>query len=268
MDTPVADFTYSKDSYFQELKEIYNEALLPDRTKEYNLALRRWLLLRRRSSQIKEFSQVRNFYGQSYFKSKNLRSMYDCYWIKDEDDTNVTWDSINPHANWDPSFDSVFMLLYKPQEFDCYDESSPNLTIPGIEPLMWYDLDGLGLINQDSQQDMEAYRLSVKENIASVAKREYKIIAGRVFSFKKTKVSSEVERIPFDAYYNAVKDDSLSKIENIRKCCDINGINNWEIFMQDVIRYSKLIPQKTIELSDIGVLRNTKTLECIGFDSL
>lgn len=269
LDTPVAMYSCQKNGDFQALKEVYNEKLLPDRTREYDIALRRWLLLRRRSSQIREFSQARNFYGAEYFKSENLRSMYDTYWIKESKDEDTTWEEVNPHENWDSSIDSIFMLLYYPQEFEGYDESSPNLTIPGVEPLVWYDSDGvIGLINQDSQQDMEAYRLSLKNGIKSVAKREYKIIAGRVFSFRKASTSEKIERIPFDVFYNEFKDDSLSKIQNIKNCCDNYGITGWETFTQDIVGYSQLVPQKTIELSDIGILRRTDTLECIGFDQL
>lgn len=269
LDTPVALYSCQKNGDFQTLKEVYDEKLLPDRTREYNIALRRWLLLRRRSSQIREFSQARNFYGAEYFKSDNLRSIYDTYWIKDSDDEDISWDEVNPHENWDSFTDSIFMLLYYPQEFEGYDESSPNLTIPGVDPLIWYNSDGvLGLINQDSQQDMETYRLSLKNEINSVAKREYKIIAGRVFSFKQASTSASIERIPFDVFYNEFKDDSLSKIQNIRSCCDNYGITKWEPFIQDVVKFSQLVPQKTIELSDIGILRDVNTLECIGFDKL
>ena len=160
------------------------------------------------------------------------------------------------------------MMMYKPADFDGVDDSSPNLTISGTVPLMWYEFDELGLINERAQSDIIFYREAKSRGFECVEKREYKIIAGRVFSYRKVAVSEDVERIPFDFYYNLLEDKTLSKSENIAKCCTELKIPNWRQFISEMIELDKACGKMDRDLCDIGVLRNSNTLECIAFDKL
>lgn len=268
-DTEVATFTCKSNGEYNHLIDVKNEILLPDRTREYDIATKRWVLTRRQSSRINEFSEVRRFYGQENFASRNLRSMLDCYWIKDEENPDESWASVNPFVTWDPASDSVFMMMYKPADFDGVDDSSPNLTISGTLPLLWYEFDSLGLINERAQSDILLYREAESHGIKNlVEKREYKIIAGRVFSFRKASVSDEIERIPFELYYSMSEDKSLSKEENIEKCCTEFHIPKWKDFISGMIELDKIFGKADRGLCDIGVLRNADTLECLSFDKL
>lgn len=268
-DVEVATFSCKQNGEFNELIEVKREDLLPDKTREYSIATRRWLLTRKHSSRINEFSEIRRFYGSNYFISRNLRSMNDCYWVRN-DDSNIdeTWEEVNPHATWEPTFDSLFMMMYKPADFDSVDDSSPNLTIPGTVPLMWYNFDRLGLINERAQSNVAFYREAKKRGFTCVEPRIYKIVAGRVFSFREVEVSEDVERIPFDIYYNMYEDNSLSKSENIAKVCTELKIPNWRDFIGEMIELDKVCKKMDRDLCDLGILRNSKTLECIGFDKL
>lgn len=268
-DVEVASYTCKSNGSFNHLVEVKREDLLPDRTREYDIATRRWLLTRRQSSRINEFSDVRRFYGQSFFASRNLRSMTDCYWVRDDDENPYeTWDEVNPYSTWDSTSDSLFMMMYKPADFDGVDDSSPNLTISGTVPLMWYEFDELGLINERAQSDINIYREAKARNFDCVEKREYKIVAGRVFSFRKVAVSENIERIPFDLYYNMMEDTNLSKSENIARCCSKLGIENWKTFISEMIELDKICGKVDRDLCDIGVLRDANTLECFAFDKL
>lgn len=268
-DVEVATFSCKSNGDFNHLVEVKNEILLPDKTREYEIATRRWLLTRRQSSRINEFSDVRRFYGQNFFTSRNLRSLNDCYWVRDdEENPGETWDDVNPFVTWDPTSDSLFMMMYKPADFDGVDDSSPNLTISGTVPLMWYEFDEIGLINERAQSDITFYREAKARNFDCVEKREYKIVAGRVFSYRKVAVSENVERIPFDTYYNMMEDKSLSKSENISRCCTELGIPDWGRFISEMIELDKVCGKIDRDLCDIGVLRDTETLKCIAFDKL
>ena len=264
----VALFSTTSNGIYTKLNAVAREDLLPDRTREYSLALQRWLLLRRQSSQISEFAPAKNFYGSECFTSRNMRSMLDCYWIKSEDNPDETWEDVNPFETWDPTFDSTFMAIYKPADFDGLDDSSPNLTIPGTDPLMWYEFDGFGLINENAQKDMNDYRHALSAGYDIMAEREYKIIAGRGFSYRKTNTSPDVERIPFDVLYNEIEDPSKGKGANIKLCCEHFGIPDWKHFISQMIELDKETGKKNRELADVGVLRDANTLECIAFDKL
>ena len=268
-DIPVAVFSCKNNGEYYHLIDVMEEDLLPDRTREYEIATKRWLLTRKQSSRINEFSEARRFYGADFFTSRNLRSMSDCYWIKDEENPHETWNSVNPHETWEATSDSLFMMMYKPADFDGVDDSSPNLTIAGTLPLMWYDFSGLGLINERAQSDITIYREAVTHGFDDIVeKREYKIIAGRVFSFRRSSVTDMVERIPFDIYYNMSEDKTLSKAENIAKCCEEYHIPDWENFIYKMIELDKICKKTDRDLCDIGVLRRADTLECIAFDKL
>lgn len=268
-DTEVAVFSCKSNGEYNHLVEVKEEALLPDRTREYDIATKRWMLTRKQSSRINEFSEIRRFYGSDLFVSRNLRSMFDCYWIKDEDNPEETWASVNPHEVWDATSDSLFMMMYKPADFDGVDDSSPNLTISGTVPLLWYEFDEPGLINERAQADVTVYREAKAHNLLDIVeKREYRIVAGRVFSFRRTDVSEDIERIPFDIYYNMSEDRSLSKSENIAKCCMDFGIPDWERFISGMIELDRICGKTDRDLCDIGILRNADTLECIRFDKL
>lgn len=265
----VASFKCRSNGQYDKLTDVYSEDLFPDRTRELDIALQRWMLLRYPSGLRKNFSALKEFYGQEYFISNNMRSMYDCYWVKEISDEETEWDSINPWKTWDWSSDSIFMSLYKPYDFAGFDESSPNLTIPGEAPLLWYEFDdAFGLINENAQKDMKEYKIAKENGISILQPRKYKILSGRVFTFKECGVSDNIERISFDTLYNELEDTSKTKTQNLQACCEYFGIPNWKNFFTELIEFDKACGFEKRELFDIGVLRNADTLEFISFDRL
>lgn len=265
----VASFKCRSNGLYDKLTEVYQEDLLPDRTREINIALQRWLLLRSPSGLRKNFAALKEFYGQENFVSDNMRSLFDCYWIKDAEDKKTEWGNINPWTTWDCSSDSIFMSLYKPFDFEGFDESSPNLTIPGELPLLWYEFDeSIGLINENAQKDMKEYKIAKENNISILQEREYKILSGRVFTFKKSPVSENIERVSFDTLYNMVEDSSKSKAQNIQACCEHFGIPDWKNYFSELIEFDKACGYNKRELFDIGVLRDSNTFEYISLDLL
>lgn len=266
---PVAKYQCRSNGSFDKLLNVYDENLLPDKTQKTEIALQRWMILRMPSGLRKNFAPLKEFYGQEHFISSNMRSLFDCYWIKDASDTETTWDAINPYTTWDPSSDSIYMSIYKPADFEGFDESSPNLTIPGAAPLIWYEFDDcLGLINENAQKDMSEYKKAKELGIHVMAQRSYKILSGRVFTFRKSLTNCDVERISFDSLYNSVEDPSKTKAENIKNCCEFYGIPNWKEFITEMIEFDNACGNKNRELFDIGVLRDANSLECISFDLL
>lgn len=259
----VAKFEISPGGVFKSLIELYRRELLPDWTKEEKYAVQRWYLTRKRSSLVTEFAQARNFYGPSCFSSENLSSYLDCYWVKDEGSAE-SWEDVNPRETCDPKSDSLFNMLYRPALFNESERhlSSPNVTIPGREPEVWYERNGeVVLLNANSQNDMTFYRrASANEHPESVAKREYFITAERVFSCRSLELLPNEEAIPMEVYYNSMANDGLSKAQNIKAACEAYAIPGWKSFFKSVVATCRGT-ERALSLSQIKVVRNSDTLK-------
>lgn len=266
-DTPVCSFILSVSGKIGNVKVINND-LFPWSGQSETSCLKRWMLLRKTSPNRHDLAQIAGFYGPIIKNTDNLCSLFDCYWVKDEED-HYSWDDISPFNCNDFTQDGLYLSVVKPRKFVKFTENSPNLTIPGVQPLFWHIEDGYtGLINSDAQLDMSLYKLAQKEGIDIFKKRKYIIISNIIYTFKKTETSPQIERIPFDQLFLETEDRNFSMTENLKRCCLKNEIPDWEDFIRKLIQFNKLSEDKKIELSDIGVLRDSDSLKYIGFDKL
>lgn len=266
-DTPVCQFILSASGKVGNVKVLDNDLFPWSGQSEAN-CLSRWMLLRKTSPNRKDLAQIASFYGPIIKNTDNLCSLFDCYWIKDEGG-KLTWDDISPFNINDFTQDGLYLAVVKPTKFRSFTENSPNLTIPGQNQLFWHIENGYtGLINSDAQLDMNRYKHALAEGLTIFKPREYIIISSVIYTFVKTQTSPEVERIPFDQLFHEAEDKNFSMTENLKRCCKINNIPGWEDFIRQLILFNKSSQDDKIELSDIGVLRNSETLEYIGFDKL
>lgn len=268
----VALISLDERGFISEVNEVYEPHLLPcyisKNKKELKLGLQRWLFNRELSRTRSDFIPLRSFYGDEYFLSKNKVSLFDCYWLKVEDD--ATWESENyfNSENWDYESDSYFDLLYDPEMIEAVYCDSPNLTIPGCEHRFWYYLDGqLGIISLASQKEMKIYKKALELGIEKfVAKRKYVIIRGHIYTFIPVSTSEKVERVPFDVLYDSVAKENASKTENLAACCKKHGLTNWKEFFTSIIHLDEALGNKERNLCEFFVLRDTDTLEILGFE--
>lgn len=278
-DTEVCSITLDERGYVESVDSVQNEALLPcaldaqwekeKNPKDLKFGVQKWLLTRMISRGRSDYAPLRTFYGEERFVSKNRVSLADCYWVKAAD-SDETWESVNPFASWDEDSDSYFGILNEPEDTYMVDNISPNLTISGVEHKFWYRMDGnLGYLNEAAQSDMAFYKKALEIGCADiVAKRQYIILSGKIYTFTPTETSESVERIPFDLLYDTVEDRSLSKMENLKKTCETYGLSKWKNFFSLMTKLDNATDNKERELSDIWVLRDSDTLKIIGFSRI
>lgn len=254
-----------------KIENVARKDLLPFASVDessYKLSLQIWLLERSIGKTRKDIEPLVAFYGVDYFRSQNYASLFDCYWVRN--DESEVWEDICPQRNWDPENDSYFNLIHSPTEVESFSKASPNLTLSGVERRFWHVKDGvLGIITESSQADMAVYKAAKKLGLTSiVARRDYLVIKGTIYAFHPVKVSSSTERVPFSMYYDQVADDSKTKIQNLEACCNRFGIKGWKEFFKGVMTVDQEVGNKDRGLSEIGVLRNADTLEVLGFEPI
>lgn len=259
----VAECKFDKRGYLQSIGKIHNEKLMPIAIRENpTLDLQRWLLGRSLSTGRRDLTRHRDFYGNSNFISEHGISLFDTYWFADEGFNE--WEKVNAFDNWICEADSYFLMLLRPDALLDIDRNSPNLEIPGQTPRLWYrDEEGqLYLLFDDAQEQMQKNKANF-----GYAKRRYVVLHGRMLAMIPAFTSKEVEMLNFEDLYNSCKDDKKSKLENLQATCNQYHLTNWKKFFGLIMEEEERTGIE-FELSDIGVLRNTKTLETIGFAPL
>lgn len=275
----VATVEIDRRGFISKIYRIDAADLLPcvnseDET-DLKIGLQRWLLSRQLGRTRADIAPIKAFYGADIFQSRNMVSLNDCYWMRelnedDRPDPDEDWDSVSPFTNWDYEEDCYFDLLHDPENTYDVDNISPNLTIPGNESRFWYKKDGeIGIITESSQRDMKTYKKAIELGFEEfIAPRSYMILQGTIYSFHPTGTSENVERIPFDLLYDSVADENLKKIDNLKKCCDKFGLSNWRKFLSAVMKLDSELGNKERNLCEIGVLRDTTSLNVLGFEKI
>lgn len=271
-DDLVAVVEIDKRGFISNITDICRNDLLPciysENESDLKIGLQRWMLGRCIGRTRKDIAPIKAFYGPDIFKSKNMVSLFDSYWLRENEDES--WDKISPYKHWDYEDDCYFELLNDPENTTDVDNISPNLTIPGNDIRFWYKNNGvLGIITESSQKDMKIYKKAKELGIEKfVSKREYIIIHGIIYSFHPVETSENVERIPFDILYDSTAREDLKKIENLKICCDKYHLDDWKNFMGAVMKIDSELGNKGRNLCEIGVLRDTDTLKILGFEKI
>lgn len=269
----VCNLTLDSRGYVASIDNVKEPLLLPcvisTNKDDLKFGIQKWLLTRMVGRSRTDYSPIRTFYGDEFFISKHRVSFSDCYWMK-EMDSPLTWEEINPHTHWDEENDCYFGIITDPENTCKVDNLSPNLTIPGPQHRFWYRLDGtLGYLNGTAQEDMNIYKKALELDCDSiVAKRQYLILAGKIYTFAPVETNEQIERIPFDIIYEGMEDKRKSKMENLKSICEHVQLNDWRQFFGKITKLDDFLNNKERELSDIGVLRDTETLKIIGFDKI
>ena len=268
---PVAKVEVNSANILEKVIEVYDRDLLPEKTDNDFQSLQKWFMLRRLSLRRGDIDAYRVHYGSKMFISDNLRSLADCYWLKKS--KNEDWDEIKAFGQWRHINDPVFLMMYDPTDFEKPDEDdiidSPNLTLSCVEKNLWFCEESVfGFINANVKKEHDKYKIAKENNISIVAERKPIILNHHLFMFIPQSTSVQVEAIPFDALYNSTFDANFSKEANLQKCCEQYKIPGWKKFFNELIQFDELCEKTDRELYDIRVLRNSDTLEVIGFDKI
>ena len=283
----VAALSFNKYGYLNNLKEVYNEKLLPpgitgSSEAEIRAGLERWCISRSLSENRIDIAPYREFYGHKTFISDNGISLFDCYWFADGN--NKDWDKENAYDNWNPKEDILYTMIAHPEDirYILYKKDSkntPNYTIPGSLSRMWYYKKSKNgakipvILFGDAKKEMMMYNLGRDSGV--IAERKYIILAGRIYAMVAAQTNKNIELISFDNYYANSAEEGKEKLENFEITCKKWHIPNWEEFLHNVLDVDNLVESKNNpgvtpvghihDFADFGVLRDSNTLEIIGF---
>lgn len=265
----VAECRFDARGYLKKVNKVFDMdhlpiSVLPD-SDTFTLDLQRWILSRSLSANRRDIAPLREFYGGEAFLSRMGLSLFDSYWFATKDIAD--WEAINPYDHWNEETDSVTLMFMCPEELRMIDANSPNLTIPGRMHRLWHkEEDKLFLLYGDAQKEMAAYKQSQGSPI--VNERSYKIVCGQIYAATEAETSKGVERVSLEEYYNACSDPEKSKSKNMEVCCEKYGFTGWKDFIMEMSLYDDRIGNTSRELCDVGILRDAKTLEFVGFAKL
>ena len=272
----VATCLFDKDGYLKQIVNIHNEEHFPVMAQKNPLqGLQQWLTARYPGKGRNDLAKLKAFYGPDKIQSPHAASLFDAYWFQDADDKK-TWEEISFFKRFDNSTDGIETLLFRQGNMSRYslNVDSPNLTVPGNKERYWMRRgSSLYLLYKDAKNEMAEYRKGVacvdQKDGYGVLPREYELHNDVLFTCVPVETSEHIERIPLEEYYIAAdKSKSKSKVQNLIQCCEQFKLPNYRTFFSLIADYDDAIGLEERELSDVGVLRNTETLEIVGFHQL
>lgn len=278
----VCECKFDSRGYLENVIKIFSKELLPIGVDEeaINIEMQKWILSRSIAQNRKDIGSLREFYGSDTFIPQMGLSLFDCYWFSDNGDP--IWEHVNAFDNWDCRTDSVYIMLARPEEKQRINYNSPNLTIPGRDPRIWYRMDEndtmvasadgsdenkeLCLLYSNAQTQMSLYKKG-KDNPV-VAKRTYVILHNNIYARVTAYTNKDTELVSLESLYHTVSDPKKSNMENLAHCCNYYKIPNWKEFFVNMSKFDEVTGNTERELSDVYVLRNSNTLEFTGFAPL
>lgn len=277
----VCECKFDSRGYLENVSKIYTEDLLPVGVggENINIEMQKWILSRSIAQNRKDIGALREFYGSDTFIPQMGLSLFDCYWFSN--DGEPIWEHVNAFDNWDCRMDSVYLMLARPEEKQGINYNSPNLTVPGRDPRIWYRMDEgdvsgadspnedvkeLCLLYSNAQAQMALYKKGIDNPV--VAKRTYVILHNNIYARVSAYTSKEREIVSLDALYHTVYDPQKSNMENLAHCCEHYEIPGWKEFFTNMTKFDEAIGNTERELSDVYVLRDSNTLKIIGFAPL
>lgn len=264
----VAECKFDNRGFLKEVTRVEQEKFLPPGTRidgmNLKYSLQNWLLFRSLSANRKEIASLREFYGTMAFYSSNGISLFDTYWFSETGEDE--WDRVNAFENWDCKKDSFYLMQTHPQKVTQIHRDSPNLTVPGCAPRIWYKQDGQFCLLSEDAKEMNAYKAGA--DYGHLMKRSYVLLGEKIYVKQDAQTSPKIECLSFDGYFKEQMDPSLSKGKNLSRCCNYFEIPGWKDFLSSMLECDKKQGNQERELHDIGVLRDADTLEIIGFSKL
>lgn len=263
----VASCYFGKGQTLTQIYSVYDEKLLPVvAQKDTLLNLQKWINGRFTAKSRSDFSAYRDFYS---FDAKNLSSVMDGYWIKEE--KSDSWDEVNPFKSFENITDEIENIVFSPDKVKnaVLNWDSPNLTIPfETESYVLKENGKFYLLQGAPKRQMDQYKRAVEHDIP-LAPREYVLYKEQLFTKVELSISEEVEYIPFEEYFLAYeKQKDIGHFANILGCCEFYKIPGYKTFLENVAHFTEVTGNRDWKLSDIGVLRNSDTLEILGFHPL
>jgi hypothetical protein len=267
---PVCDMTFDQYGHVSKVGTVYNEELLPPGTgagKELLRELGSWMDSRIFSQARPDIAFVRRYLSEDILKHAGQVSLFDTYWFKGPKDT-VTWEDINPYDHWDHRRDPVCLLNLRPNYIHADTRmDSPNLSIPGADNAFFCrgEEGKFYFLSEDIEKDMGYFKRAEGSTITQP--RKYTIISGRLYSAQESQTSREVESFPMSAVYEKFKGRREDSLDILMKALESVGIDRGTSceFLREMYSGDEKADIDDREFSSVRLLRNTETLEVLGF---
>jgi hypothetical protein len=269
-DSPVCDMTFDTAGNVSKVGRIYDEALLPpgvDETKPLPYELTKWMQARVFSPSRPDMAFIRRYLKENVLKYAGQTSLLDTYWFRAAK-KGTTWDEINPYDHFDHSHDPVCLLNLRPNYIHPDTSmASPNLAIPGNDNAFFCrGGDGkLYYLSEDIEKDMGYFKRADGSTITQP--RKYTIISGRLYSAQASQTSKDVESFPMSAVYEKFRGDRPDSFDILTKALEHEGLERGSIyeFLREMYSGDEKAEVDDREFSSIRLLRDTETLEVLGF---
>ncbi len=232
-----------------------------------------WLNKRVLPSKREGLEQVIKQFGKDFLKNKNYASLTDHYWIKKRDET---YRKINFFENrYDTQVGDMFFTpwikMQKSKEIH-----SPDLTCGGILKKRWIQdknknsfliKAGSKKTHQDPLSEVLVSTVVERMDKECLKSAGYELhIEGlEMCSITKNFVTIDTELVSLkDIYFNVQKEENESAYKHTLKCIEAYNIPNGREYLNWMIFVDNLTANEDRNLSNIGFIRDAKTLEFIG----
>ena len=198
-------------------------------------------------------------------------SLSDQYWICPEG-SGLTWDAINFFDNGF-SEDIGDVLFGADKKADDLDFSSPDNTLDGNLKKRWKIIGGKrclvkGGSNPFRQQPFNEVIAAGIMELLGISHVLYQVTwsKGAPYSVCEDFVTRDTELVPaWRILKTQKKSNSVSVYQHFTNCCEELGIQGVVPFLDRMIVLDYLIANEDRHLNNFGLLRNSETLEWLGF---
>lgn len=285
-DETVAEVEIASDASQIKVKEVVSPRLLPICAQSDISKIEHWW--KRRAvptsrSNIRKLLDDNSISSPHQFLLQNLAlSVTDCYWICPKS-SSIKWDEVSFHKN-EFKADLHFSHTWNDSGSFAGSTYNPSASLGGDLDKRWIRKKGKIFLVKGNMPG-NSFQQSLNEVFASSIHKlqgfsnyvEYKLIKlknGSIGCISPCFTTDEIELVPaweiFDKYGYAT---NSSYIEQYVSHCSEEGVNKEECrkFLDYQFMTDFIMTNKDRHLSNFGLLRNTRTLECVApapiFDS-
>lgn len=241
--------------------------------------LNAWLQGRSIPASRQHISEILGTLGVMNTQTLSLSSyglgLNDQYWFKPEGITK-TWKEVNYFENQFSNDMGDVLLLEKSPSDKSLDLRSPDNSSDGWLKKRWYQKDeyqyllkgGSGSRQQEPYNEEIASKLLTELGIAHV-RYEQVDINEQPYSLCRNFITTDTEYVPASRLQKAFKHPgNISNYEHLINCCQEIRIQNSVDFLNKMLAFDYLIANTDRHWFNFGFIRNSNTLEYIGFAPL
>lgn len=237
-----------------------------------NEGFQKWLERRTIPKNREGIQAVISEHGEEWLKNKNYASLYDQYWIKRRSET---WRRINFFTNvYSKIVGDMFFLPWTLEKQRKYELNSPDLTTGGILMKRWnQNADrtsylikaGSEASKQEPLSEVLVSVLAEQLNIIPCVKYDMWVEGVTICSKCDNFITQDTDLVPAYQIYESIQRNEKDTIyAHLLKMCDKYDIPGAKEFIDGMIMIDIITGNEDRNLSNIGFIRDIKTMKFIG----